>query len=144
MRNICGENLSSRLFQRGVAQRGALSAVASIKRSSDIRRDLFSTLFQRAEKLFSRVIFRHVCKTDTPLNAVPNLDFFFSQRSDVLRNCIHPIFIPVLSCIFYIFVFMFYQKSADPEAFTAKIQKCTEVDVDHVCLRVPLSFCLKV
>ena len=142
MRNICGENLSLRLFQRGdvsthhLLSKGVSKAVvffASLQR--------MEAFFRRVQKPRLKVFLRDFLCKDKNTFSESKEQFPVVQRSTTT--------IPEqmngfdwLQCIFYVFVFMFYQKSSDPDASMYKKRKIKGVDVEHFCLRVPLSFCL--
>ena len=140
MRSICGENLSARLFQRGdeyirhSVDKSSSTAVFFAEKSK------FEHLFRRIQPRLQMVL-RDLIQKKISIFGVQKIKYPASQTA--IESCPRSLYIfECLRCVFYVFVFMFYQKSSDPEASICKRIKRKEVGVVQFCLRVPLSFCL--
>ena len=141
MRSICGENLSVRIFQRRYVANRHLSSEGFSKAvvffASHKRMEAF---FRRFQKPRLKVFLQDFLRTNVKIYSEKKEEFPM-QRS-ITTVCKNTNGFDWLKCVFYVFVFMFYQKSSDPDASIYKRNNIKEVDVDHFCLRVPLSFCL--
>lgn len=140
MRSICGENLSARLFQRGdvyvrhsIEKRASVSVFFAAKTT-------FENLFRRIQPRLL-IVLRELLHKNIRIFGVQKSEYPVTQTTiDSSPRGVYGF--DFLCCVFYVFVFMFYQKASDPEASLRKRTEREEVDVDPFCLRVPLSFCL--
>ena len=142
MRSICGENLSARLFQRGdVCVRHSFGTSSSTTVFFAAKTN-FQNLFRRIQPRLP-IVLRNLFHKNIRIFGVQKTEYTVSQMAiDSTPKSMYVF--DFLCCIFYVFVFMFYQKSSDPEASMCKSLKIKEVGVVQFCLRVPLSFCLHI